>query len=204
MATVNASRLGLSPLPRTLGSDTSPATDRLETAAQPRQTALDTFEAATSKKRHHHHHSGLKALHIAQSVLGRNIQSLKFHGPIAGLLDKNVSDKDCCANFVSACLEKAHLIKPREHRDAVRDLGKELKHDRRWEAVRSLRHAKPGDVVCFNVPGEGPMSHVEMFVGWRHGQPVFIGSNNVNRDGSQRISEGTVHYPIAEILHYRG
>jgi LysM repeat protein/soluble lytic murein transglycosylase-like protein len=139
----------------------------------------------------------------ATSVLGRNIQDLKYSGPLAQYLDKWPSSHVCCANFVSACLQKAGQITLAEHNDSVRYLAANLHNDRKWSAV-SLRDAKPGDVVCFNVPGEGPYGHVEMFAGWKNGQAQFIGSNNVNADGSQRISEGHVGYGIDVIYHYHG
>jgi hypothetical protein len=62
---------------------------------------------------------------------------------------------------------------------------------------------KVGDVVCFSVPGEGPFSHVEFFNGYKNGRATFIGSNNVNSDGTQRIS--VRHgYPIAAVFRYVG
>ena len=43
------------------------------------------------------------------------------------------------------------------------------------------------DVVLMQRDGQ---SHVVLFSGFENGQPRFIGSNNVNPDGSQRISWG--------------
>jgi hypothetical protein len=146
---------------------------------------------------------GADAIKAGRSVLGQNIQSLKYHGPLAKYLDKWPSDHVCCANFVSAALEKAGLIKPSEHSDAVSGLASNLSRDHKWQKVSSA-HMKPGDVVCFEVPGEGHMAHVEMFAGYKNGVAEFIGSNNVNSDGSQRISEGHVGYHIDAVYHYKG
>ena len=143
------------------------------------------------------------AFENARSVLGRNIQDLKYHGPLAKYLDQWPSDHVCCANFVSAALEKAGEIKHHEHNDSVRGLAANLRHDPRWGEV-SLKQAKPVDVVCFRVPGEGDYAHVEMFAGWKNGKPTFIGSNNVNRDGSQRISEGHVGYHVDAVFQFHG
>jgi spore coat assembly protein SafA len=143
------------------------------------------------------------ALNVARSVLGRNISDLKYNGPLAANLDKWPGNNVCCANFVSACLEKAGQISHSQHNDSVKGLAANLRNDPQW-AQTSLKDAKPGDVVCFNVPGEGPMSHVVMFAGWKNGQPTFIGSNNVNRDGSQRITEGSMGYPVGAVFSYRG
>lgn len=146
---------------------------------------------------------GSKVLDNARAVLGKNIASLKYNGPLAAHLDKWPGNNVCCANFVSACLEKAGQIKHSEHNDSVKGLAKNLANDPNW-AKTSLANAKPGDVVCFNVPGEGPMSHVAMFAGMKNGQPTFIGSNNVNADHSQRITEGHMGYPVGAVFHFKG
>ena len=179
----------------------------------------DTFQHHKHHAHHPHHahhahhthgtggpsHGGsAAAFDAARSVLGRNIQDLKYHGPLAQFLDKWPSSHVCCANFVSACLEKAGQISPSEHNDNVRGLSHNLRADPRWEAV-SIKNAKPGDVVCFDVPGEGHMAHVEMFAGHdASGRSRFIGSNNVNPDGSQRISEGHVGYGVDIVWHFKG
>jgi hypothetical protein len=143
------------------------------------------------------------AYDAARSVLGQNISSLKYNGPLAKYLDKWPGNNVCCANFVSACLESAGQIKPSEHNDNVRGLANNLSSDSRWSQT-SLKNAKPGDVVCFNVPGEGSYSHTVMFAGWKGNQPIFIGSNNANADGTQRITQGPMNYPIAAVFHYHG
>ena len=60
------------------------------------------------------------------------------------------------------------------------------------------------DVVAFEVPGEGHYAHTEIFAGYKNGRPTFIGSNNVNADGTQRISEGYAGYAIDAAFRYRG
>ncbi len=148
-------------------------------------------------------HKGATALQIAQAHLGKNISYLKYHGDLAKYLDKWPGNKVCCANFVSACLEKGGLIKHSEHNDTVRYLAGHLAQDKNWSKVSS-HHMQPGDVVCFAVPGEGHMSHVEIFKGYQNGKPVYIGSNNVNSDGTQRISISHNSYPIDAVYHYHG
>ncbi len=147
--------------------------------------------------------SGARAVGIAQSVLGQNISSLKYNGPLAQYLAKWPGNNVCCANFVSAVLEKAGQISHSEHNDNVSGLSRNLSNDPRWRKV-SAGSLSPGDVVCFDVPGEGHFAHVEMFVGYRNGRPLFIGSNNVNADGSQRISEGSPGYAIDAAYHFVG
>jgi LysM repeat protein len=50
-----------------------------------------------------------------------------------------------------------------------------------------------------NTPG----GHVVLFAGWQNGRPLFIGSNNVNSDGSQRVSYSQMRYPIMAIHQHR-
>ena len=138
----------------------------------------------------------------ARSVLGKNVQNLKYSGPLAKYLDKWPSDTVCCANFVSACQEKAGLMTPAMHTDSVYNLSHELAANKNWKKV-SLKDAKPGDVVIMNVPGEGAYGHTVMFAGWKDGKAEFIGSDNVNADGSQRITESTMGYGITAIYQHK-
>jgi len=146
---------------------------------------------------------GADALSVARSDLGQNISSLKYSGNIAADLDKWPGNNVCCANFVSACLQKAGLISGAEHNDNVQGLANNLSRDPNWRQA-DPSHLSPGDVVCFEVPGEGHMAHVEMFAGYVNGQPTFIGSNNANSDGTQRITEGYAGYHIDAAYHYVG
>ncbi len=146
---------------------------------------------------------GSKALDVARSDLGKNISYLKYHGNLASDLDKWPGNNVCCANFVSACLQKAGLIKNSEHSDNVRGLSANLSKDKNWSKVNPS-HLQPGDVVAFEVPGEGHYAHTEIFAGYKNGRPTFIGSNNVNADGSQRITEGYAGYHIDAAYHYVG
>ena len=147
--------------------------------------------------------SGSNPASVAAQYLGQNISALKVKSGIAKDLDKWPANTVCCANFVSACLQETGQISASQHNDSVAGLSKMLAKDPKFEKV-SLKNAKPGDVVCFNVPGEGVNSHTEIYAGMKNGKPQFIGSNNVNRDGTQRISQGSVSYPINAIYHYVG
>jgi spore coat assembly protein SafA len=147
--------------------------------------------------------AGGNALSIARSDLGRNISDLKYNGNLAADLDKWPANNVCCANFVSAVLQKAGQISPSEHNDNVSGLSNNLSHDPKWQRA-DPGNLKPGDVCCFEVPGEGHFAHVEMFAGYVNGQPTFIGSNNVNADGTQRITEGPAGYHIDAAYHYVG
>ncbi|RZQ60056.1 peptidoglycan-binding protein [Amycolatopsis suaedae] len=115
---------------------------------------------------------------IAERFLGRNAGDLKGSGELPAMqswVPNNVN----CANFVSGCLEAAGLIDKSQASASVSQLSANLKADG-WTSV-PLSEAKPGDVVVSNGGG-----HVVLYAG--DGQ--FIGSNNVNPDGSQRISMG--------------
>ncbi len=115
---------------------------------------------------------------IAEKFLGRNAGDLKGSGELPAMqswVPNNVN----CANFVSGCLEAAGLIDQGQASASVAGLKANLLADG-WTAV-PLSEAKPGDVVISNGGG-----HVVLYAG--DGQ--FIGSNNVNPDGSQRVSMG--------------
>ena len=148
-------------------------------------------------------HKGAAAITAAKSVLGHNISQLKYSGPLAKYLDKWPGNNVCCANFVSACLQKAGLITHSEHNDNVRGLAANLSRDKNFSKVSS-HHMQPGDVVCFDVPGEGHYAHVEMFEGYKNGVAQFIGSNNRNADGTQRITQGPAGYAIDAVFRHKG
>jgi len=126
---------------------------------------------------------GEDAARIAESLLGRNAGELKHSGdiPMESWVPNNVN----CANFVSAVLQKAGMINPGQASASVDVLASNLK-GAGWQTV-SLADARPGDVVLMQKNGQ---SHVVLFHGFENGQPKFIGSNNVNADGSQRVSWG--------------
>ncbi|HEX8441745.1 LysM peptidoglycan-binding domain-containing protein [Archangium sp.] len=138
---------------------------------------------------------------IAKSHLGKNAGSLKLEkGGVGSDMEDWVPNNVNCANFVSACLEQAGQIKNGQHHNAVVGLQANLDKDPNFKRV-PLSQAKPGDVVCLKTPGG---HHVVMFAGMKNGKPEYIGSNNVNRDGSQRISYSQMNYPIMSIHQYRG
>ncbi len=138
---------------------------------------------------------------IAMSHMGKNAGSLKLEkGGVGSDMEDWVPNNVNCANFVSACLEQAGQIKNSQHHNAVVGLQANLDKDPNFKRV-SLADAKPGDVVSMKTPGG---HHVVMFAGMKNGRPQFIGSNNVNADGSQRISLTQMNYPIMSIHQYRG
>ncbi|MFP2925443.1 LysM peptidoglycan-binding domain-containing protein [Pyxidicoccus sp. 3LG] len=141
------------------------------------------------------------AFDIAQSHLGKNAGSLKLEqGGVGSDMEDWVPNNVNCANFVSACLEQAGLITNAQHDNSVMGLQAKLDNDPDFKRV-SLQDAKPGDVVSMKTPGG---QHVVMFAGWKDGKPQFIGSNNVNSDGSQRVTISSMNYPIMSIHQHRG
>ncbi|MCK8499216.1 LysM peptidoglycan-binding domain-containing protein [Myxococcus fulvus] len=138
---------------------------------------------------------------IARSHLNKNAGSLKLEGSGVGAdMEDWVPNNVNCANFVSACLEQAGQISDAQHDNSVMGLQAKLDRDPNFKRV-SLQDAKPGDVVSMKV---GSGQHVVMFAGWENGKPMFIGSNNVNPDGSQRITISSMNYPIMSVHQYQG
>ena len=120
---------------------------------------------------------------IARQFLGRNASDLKRSGelPMESWVPNNVN----CANFVTAVLQESGAIN--WHSNRVVDTRDGLLRDG-WTRVGDISQARPGDVVIMDRNGQ---SHVVFFHSFdANGQPRFIGSNNVNADGSQRISWG--------------
>lgn len=120
---------------------------------------------------------------IAKRFIGRNAGELKRSGELP--MNPNVPSTVCCANFVTACLQKAGVID--WHTDSVSVLRDRLQAEG-WQRV-DFRHAKPGDVVIMK---NARQSHTVLFAGLdAGGRPQFIGSNNTEGgSGPQKISTG--------------
>jgi spore coat assembly protein SafA len=140
--------------------------------------------------------TGSNPARIAEQFLDRNASELKRSGDLP--MNPNVPSNVCCANFVSAVLERAGLITHGQRSDSVSQLNTNLRNDG-WTPV-SLANARPGDVVIIK---GGGMSHTEIVASNDNGKVTFIGSNNRNADGTQRITydngrwfTSTSHYTI--------
>lgn len=150
---------------------------------------------------------GNEALKVAQSVMGWNAHDLKLQNGtvLGGAMQDWVADNLNCANFVSAVLVASGQIPKSEGHAAVSTLINNLKKDPNFTAT-DLDHAQPGDVVAFNVPPKG--QHIMIYEGVdSSGRPKFVGSNNVNKDGSQKVAE-TIGVPkgwtTMAVMHYSG
>ncbi|MDP5279614.1 phage tail tip lysozyme [Sphingomonas sp. DG1-23] len=125
---------------------------------------------------------------IAEKYLGQNASALKVNRNDALPMNAGVPSNVCCANFVSAVLTEAGKLPGNLHTDSVAQLNTTLRN-RGWTPV-SAAEARPGDVVIIQ---GGGVSHTEIVSG--PGQ--MIGSNNVNADGSQRISHNNLSWALS-------
>jgi len=125
---------------------------------------------------------------IAEKYLGQNASSLKVNRNDNLPMNAGVPSNVCCANFVSAVLTEAGKLPANLHTDSVAQLNATLR-SRGWTPVPASE-AKPGDVVIIQ---GGGVSHTEIVSG--PGQ--MIGSNNVNADGSQKISHNNLSWALS-------
>lgn len=119
------------------------------------------------------------AASIAGQYLGRNTSELKRSGDLP--MDPAVSSDVCCANFVTAILQKAGMID--WHSNLVSEVQSKLE-SQGWKKV-SAAETKAGDVAI--IDGN---AHTELVDGNEGGKVTLIGSNNINADGTQQISRG--------------
>ena len=141
------------------------------------------------------------AFAIARAQLGKNAGSLKLENSALGrAMEDWVPNNVNCASFVAGCLQAAGQIGHKDYSAGCTQLMANLDRNPHFKRV-SLANASPGDCVTFKTPGG---HHTVMFAGWKNGQPQFIGSNNVNSDGSQRITQGSMNYGIDAIYHFHG
>lgn len=141
------------------------------------------------------------AFAIAQNQLGKNAGSLKLENSAVGrAMEDWVPNNVNCASFVAGCLQAAGQIGHGDYSASCMNLQANLDRNSHFQRV-SLANASPGDVVTFKT-AHG--HHTVMFAGWKNGKPQFIGSNNVNSDGSQRITQGSMSYQVLSVHHYKG
>jgi LysM repeat protein len=141
------------------------------------------------------------AFNTARQYLGWNAADLKVSNNAVGrAMHDWVPNNVNCANFVSGVLRASGQLSSREHHNGVYGLMNNLDRNPNFRRV-SLQDARPGDVVSMRTNGG---QHVVMFAGWKDGRPQFIGSNNVNRDGSQRVTISSMNYPIMAIHQHQG
>ena len=127
---------------------------------------------------------------IARQYLHRNASELKRSGDLP--MDRSVPSNICCANFVSAVLQRAGLLPDRLHTNSVDQLDSTLRA-RGWRPV-DVAHARPGDVVIIQ---GGGASHTVMVESNQNGHLKLIGSNNVNADGTQQVTVGSATWALS-------
>ena len=127
---------------------------------------------------------------IARRYLHRNASELKRSGDLP--MDSSVPSNICCANFVSAVLQRAGLLPDRLHTNSVDQLDSTLRA-RGWRPVDAA-HARPGDVVIIQ---GGGASHTVMVESNENGHLKLIGSNNVNADGTQQVTVGSASWALS-------
>lgn len=137
---------------------------------------------------------------LARQYLGWNARDLKVSSnPLGRAMQDWVPNNVNCANFVSGALIASGQLRQNQGSASVYGLMGNLDRDPNFRRV-SLSQARPGDVVSMRTPHG---QHVALFAGWQNGRPLFIGSNNVNPDGSQRVSYSQMRYPIMAIHQHR-
>jgi GH25 family lysozyme M1 (1,4-beta-N-acetylmuramidase)/LysM repeat protein len=155
----------------------------------------------------HYAHQNPATVATDSKYLGKTTAEISTRSDLAPFFitpsqDASVNTHVDCANFVQAVLHKSGLLTGpvTVSDDNVGSLLTHLQGTGRF-ADATGQKLQPGDIVGFNVPGEGTNSHIEIFLGYdQHGQPVFGGSNNVNPDGSQSDVNGHVGYDIHQVL----
>lgn len=125
-----------------------------------------------------------KAVEIARQYMGQRT------GSIQGLpgFTRNGQDNNNCAEFVSACLDKAGVYKKQPGDASVETLAQNLQKQG-WKKV-SKEQTKPGDVAVFN-----KSQHVELVS--QPGGKELIGSNNrgsVQYVGTDAGNWGSIEY----------
>jgi plastocyanin len=154
---------------------------------------------------------GDQVIALARSVMGTKAHDLKLanNTKLGEAMQDWVPDTVNCANFVSGLLEATGQIDKGGGHAAVTTLVSKLKKNPNFTQV-TLENAKPGDVVAFEYTKKDGTKghHVVVYEGRdAKGQPQFIGSNNINKDGTQSVSRSTgvpKGWSAMAVMHYSG
>ncbi|MFT3706910.1 MAG: peptidoglycan-binding protein [Archangium sp.] len=133
--------------------------------------------------------SGADVVKNARTKLGQDADVVKRgNDPIGLAMRDDVGNRVNCANFVSGVLCASGQITAKDMSAGVDGLVGKLQKTGNFTTSKNLNDAQPGDVVAFD------HAHVMICTGRdaKTGEPTFIGSNNVNKDGTQKITEGTL------------
>lgn len=155
---------------------------------------------------------GQRAYDIARSALGRNTNELNNANDteLGRRMIDHVDPNNNCANFVSAVLESAGQLDPKQHDVSVKGLMRNLQADPRWKPVEGgLENAQVGDVIAIQVPDTSGKihDHVVIYGGKNDdGQPLYLSSANRNADGTQKVVEEVYpwQHEIASIMRFNG
>ncbi|WP_153102252.1 hypothetical protein [Paraburkholderia hayleyella] len=126
---------------------------------------------------------GSSAASLAKKFLGMRADNLIQSGQLG--MTGRFGPASACADFVSAVMKKSGslMANVRGMFDDTRGLFNTLKNNG-WHET-SIDQAKPGDPVFYR----NGMYHTEMKVGTDdNGRSLMIGSDNINRDGTQSIA----------------
>jgi len=141
-----------------------------------------------------------RAMDVAKEFVGWNASQLKrANNAVGRVMQDWVPNNKNCANFVSGVLVASGQLPAGKANASVHGLMGNLDRDPNFRRV-SLQNARPGDVVSMKTRGG---QHVVLFAGWQNGRPLFLGSNNINGDGSQRVSYRHMNYPIMAVHQHR-
>lgn len=171
------------------------ATGTKPPATKPPPTTAPTTPTGTTGK-------GGNAANVAARYLGRNANELKLANkdPVGKVMQDWVPGNVNCANFVSGVLVASGQISPSQSNAGVYNLVNNLKRDPQWKQV-PLSQAQPGDVIAFKTGGQ----HIEIVAGRDGNGLKMIGSNNINSDGTQRVSYNYYRgNPIIAVMRYVG
>lgn len=137
-------------------------------------------------------------LEMAQRYLNRNAGDIKLGSDALGRAMQDwVPNNVNCANFVSGVLIASGKLPSNQGSAGVIDLMGKL--DRNGYQRVSSSNMQPGDVVSMKTNGG---QHVVIYAGEKNGKPMYIGSNNVNPDRSQRVTYTQMQYPIMAVHRY--
>lgn len=125
---------------------------------------------------------------VANQLLGFNAADVEASGLLSQEMPDGVPDDRDCASFVTSSLIEAGWVPKDSYSDSVRGMISNLSNDPNFVSTTDLSQLQPGDPIVI-YSSSAPNGHAVMYAGQDSaGNYLYVGSNNVNNDGTQKVT----------------
>lgn len=142
---------------------------------------------------------------VANQMLGFNASDNEVSGLLSQEMQEWVPNDRDCASFVTGALTEAGWVPDSSYTASVLQMTSNLSKDPNFVSTTDLSQLQPGDPIVIQSPSAA-YGHAVLYAGQgAAGNHLYVGSNNVNGNGTQQVTYGVLD--PAKLLggfHYTG